>query len=105
MTPEHSQQRFDGLSVVADGTLISRSPSVLAAEVEGGILMMSIDRGGYFSLNNVGSDIWRRLDQPRVFAELIDQLSADYHATKETIAGDVRSWLRQMVAEDIVRVA
>lgn len=105
MTPEHSQQRFDGLSVVADGTVISRSPSALAAEVEGGILVMSIDRGGYFSLNDVGSDIWRRLHQPRSFAELIDQLSLEYQATKQTIAGDVQSWLRQMLAEDIVRLA
>ena len=104
MTPEHSQQRFDGLSDVADGTFISRSPSALAAEVEGGILVMSIDRGAYFSLNDVGSDIWRRLDQPRSFAELIDQLSAEYQATKETIAGDVRSWLSRMVAEDIIRL-
>lgn len=105
LTPEHSQQRFDGLSDVADGTVISRSPSALAAEVESGILVMSIDRGAYFTLNDVGSDIWRRLDQPRSFAELIDQLSAEYHATKETIAGDVRSWLRQMIAQDIVRLA
>jgi hypothetical protein len=105
MSSEDSQQPTDGVSPVTDATIISRSPNVLTAEVDGEILMMSIERGGYFSLNDVGSDIWRRLDSPCSFAELIDQLAADYQASQATIAADVRAWLGRMVAEDIVRLA
>ena len=101
---DHSQQHGHDPFSVTDSTIISRSPNVLTAEVGGEILMVN-DRGTYFSLNEVGGDIWRRLDEPCSFAELIDQLSAEYQATKETIAGDVRRWLGRMVAEDIVRLA
>jgi Coenzyme PQQ synthesis protein D (PqqD) len=104
MSSENSQQLSDGLQVT-DATLISRSPTVLTAEVDGEVLMMSIERGCYFSLNDVGYDIWRRLDPPCSFAELIDRLAADYDAARATIVEDVQALLSRMVAEDIVRVA
>jgi hypothetical protein len=106
MSSENSRQpNIDSGSPVTDAIIIFRSPTVLAAEGDGEILMLSIERGGYFSLNKVGSDIWRRLDSPCSFAELINQLAADYHAPQATIAEDVRAWLGRMVAEDIIRLA
>jgi len=104
MSTENSQHRSDGLQLT-DATLISRSPTVLTAEVDGEVLMMSIERGCYFSLNDVGYDIWRRLDSPCSFAELIDRLAADYDAARATIVEDVQALLIRMAAEDNVRVA
>jgi Coenzyme PQQ synthesis protein D (PqqD) len=104
MSSENSQQLPSGLPVT-DATLISRSPTVLTAEVDGEVLMMSIERGCYFSLNDVGYDIWRRLDPPCSFADLIDSLAADYDTPRATIMEDVQALLSRMVAEDIVRVA
>jgi Coenzyme PQQ synthesis protein D (PqqD) len=105
MSSENSEQRQDGVRPVADTTLISRSPNALVAEVDGEILIMSIERGGYFSLNNVGYDIWRRLESPCTFADLIDGLAADYDAARATIVEDVQALLNRMLTEDIVRVS
>ena len=88
---------------IADVTVISRSPSVLAAEVEGEIVMMSIERGHYFGLDDIGSDIWKRLELPCSFSALIDGLAADYDADRATIAADVRELLDRMLADDVVR--
>jgi Coenzyme PQQ synthesis protein D (PqqD) len=104
MLSDNNQQLGDDSPPVADATLISRSPNVLTAEVDGEILIMRIERGGYFRLNHVGGDIWRRLEQPCSFAELIDHLAAEYQASKATIAEDVRVWLGRMAVEDIVRL-
>jgi Coenzyme PQQ synthesis protein D (PqqD) len=105
MSSENSPQPAVSFPPINDATLITRSPTVLTAEVDGEILMMSIERGCYFSVNGVGLDIWRRLDPPCSFAELIDGLTADYDATKATIVEDVRALLSRMLAEDIVRIA
>jgi Coenzyme PQQ synthesis protein D (PqqD) len=105
MSSENSPQPPVSFPPITDATLISRSPTVLTAEVDGEILMMSIERGCYFSVNDVGLDIWRRLDPPCSFADLIDGLAADYDATKATIVEDVRALLNRMLTEDIVRVA
>src|SRR5215469_580466 len=90
---------------IAEKTVISRSPAVLAAEVDGEIVMMSIEQGRYFGLDDIGSDIWKRLDQPCSFTTLVDRLVADYDADRATIAADVEALLGRMAAEDVVRLA
>ena len=84
-------------------TLISRSPSVLTAEVDGEVVMMSIEQGRYFGLDDIGSDIWKRIEPPCSFASLIDALAADYEADRATIAADVQILLGRMAEQDVVR--
>jgi hypothetical protein len=85
-------------------TLISRSPSVLTAEVDGEIVMMSIEQGRYFGLDDIGSDIWKRIESPCSFGTLIDGLAADYEADRATIVADVQSLLGLMAEQDVVRL-
>jgi len=66
--------------ILTDATIILRNLSVLTAEVDGEIVMMSIEQGRYFGLDDIGSDIWKRLDPPCALADLIDRLAVDYGA-------------------------
>jgi hypothetical protein len=93
------------MSQIADSTIISRSPAVVTAEVDGEVVMMSIEKGQYFGLDDIGSDIWKRLDPPCAFSDLIDHLAADYDADRAGIAADVRALLATMAAHDVVRLA
>jgi hypothetical protein len=95
----------DATSPIADSTMISRSPSVLTAEVDGEVVMMSIEQGQYFGLDDIGSDIWKRLDSPCAFGDLINRLAADYDADRASIAADVRALLESMAERDVVRLA
>jgi hypothetical protein len=90
---------------ITDATVISRSPSVLTAEVDGEIVMMSIEQGRYFGLDDIGSDIWKRIEPPCSFAALIDGLTSDYEADRAAIAADVHKLLGEMVEQDVVRLA
>jgi hypothetical protein len=85
-------------------TVVARSPSVVTAEVGGELVVMSIERGHYFGLDAVGTDVWRRIEPPCSFADLIEALAADYGADRTTIAADVRSLLTRMLAQDVVRL-
>jgi hypothetical protein len=89
---------------IADATIVSRSPSVLTAELGGEIVMMSIEQGRYFALDHIGSDIWRRIESPCSFATLIEGLAAEYEADRATINADVQNLLCHMVEQDIVRL-
>jgi|SRR5579862_1979836 hypothetical protein len=90
--------------VIANATIVSRSPSVLAAEVDGEIVMMSIERACYFGLDDIGSDIWKRIEPPCSFATLVEGLVADYEADRATIMFDVQNLLGHMVEHGIVRL-
>ena len=90
---------------ITDATVISRSPSVLTAEVDGEIVMMSIEQGRYFGLDDIGSDIWKRIEPPCSFSALVDGLAADYEADRASIAADVQALLDRMAEQDVVRLA
>ncbi|QDG53021.1 pyrroloquinoline quinone biosynthesis peptide chaperone PqqD [Persicimonas caeni] len=52
----------------------------------------------------VGRDILRRVDGQTSFAELIDQLTGEYDASRAEIARDVRIMLEDLVDKGIVTV-
>ena len=91
-------------STIVGTTIVSRSPSVLTAEVDGDTVMMSIELGRYFGLNDIGSDIWKRIEPPCSFATLIEGLATDYDADRATIKTDVQNSLGHMVEHDVVRL-
>lgn len=92
-------------TIIAETTLITRSSGVLAAAVRDETVMMDIESGRYYGLDDIGSDIWRRLEQPRRFGELVDMLAADYDADRAVIAEDVRKLLTAMAKHNVVALS
>ena len=89
---------------ITGATVVSRSPSVVTADIEDEIMMLSIVHGRYWSLDVVGSEIWRRIEPPCSFDRLVDALAAEYDADRATIEADVQTLLARMSAEDVVRL-
>jgi hypothetical protein len=83
-------------------TLISRSAGLLVAPVNDETVMMDIESGHYYGLDDIGSEIWRRLESPSTFAALVDGLAADYDADRAVIAEDVRKLLAIMAQHHVV---
>ena len=104
-TQKTSAQPSDLPPLIDEATRISRSPSVLAAEVDDEIVMMSVEHGLYFGLDDIASDIWKRIEVPCSFAKLVDGLVADYDADREAISADVRALLERMAAQNAIMVS
>jgi len=93
------------LAAITEATIVSRSRSVLASELHGETVMMNIANGGYFGLDDVGSEVWRRIEPPCTFATLVEQLAADYGESTAVVASDVRLLLARMSEKDAVILA
>jgi hypothetical protein len=91
-------------STIGEVTIVSRNPSVLTADVDGEVVMISIEQGRYIGLDEIGSDIWKRIEPSCSFATLIEDLAADYEADRATIIADVENLLLRMVEQGVVRL-
>ena len=58
------------MSPIDPATLIVRDPDMIAAEMDGDLVMMSIERGEYFGIGGVGTRAWELLVEPAT----VDQL-------------------------------
>jgi len=83
---------------------IAQSPLCLSADVEQEVVLMAVERGLYFALDPIGSDVWRRIAQPRNVKDLCGALLADYDAPLASIETDVLALLDTLAEAGVVDV-
>src|SRR4051794_18067016 len=76
-----------------------QSSCFLASEA----VLLSLQSGEYFGLNDVGASIWRLIQQPRSIGELRDELLIEFDGVDEhTCVLEVREFLERMRALGLV---
>ena len=85
--------------------LLVRSPDIIASEVDGELVLISIQDGKYFGLDAVGSEIWRQLETPRSVATLVEALQAHFEGDAETVKRDTIEFIEVLAAQALVRAA
>lgn len=85
-------------------SLISRNPDVLATELDGEIVLMSIELGQYFGMAQSGRRIWELLDPPLTLEGLLDRLAKEYEAPPDLLKHDVQVFLQRLESEGLVHI-
>lgn len=65
------------LSLTLDSEVVA-SPQQVSCEVASEAVLLSLESGEYFGLNEVGASIWRLIQHPRTVSELRDALLGEY---------------------------
>ncbi|WPZ37248.1 PqqD family protein (plasmid) [Thalassobaculum sp. OXR-137] len=86
------------------GARVVRNPLVLTAELDGQVVLMSMEQGCYFGLDPVGGDIFQRLEQQKTVSALISELEDDYDAADGEINQDTMELLKILVDNKLVTV-
>lgn len=90
---------------IQEDTRLKRSKGLITTEVDGELVMMSVDKGKYFGLNEIGHAIWQLLDKFSTPAEIISQLQKEYKVDRETCEEDVMDFLQEMAGKGVVDFA
>lgn len=85
-------------------TVLTRSEEVLEADIDGEKVMMSIERGEYYGLDTIGSEIWAMFDKPRSVAEVCAEMGGRYNVSPEDCERDVVAFLSDLVADGTLRL-
>jgi hypothetical protein len=91
------------LSVTIDSVLVhDKEPT--AANLDGGVVVLSVRAGSYFGFNRVASEIWNMLAEPCRVGQIFDLLSRRHDVDAETLARDVTPFLQSLVENRLVRM-
>ena len=80
-------------------------PDLLSSNLGGEEVLLSLDTGVYYGLNEVGAHIWGLLREAQTPAEICDRLQPDYDVDRATLERDVLQLLEEMEVEGLVQVA
>lgn len=84
-------------------TVLVRSANCLASGIDDELVMIDVESGYYFSLDAIGHDIWKRLEQPVRVGDLCVALEHAYAAPLDVITADVLRLLNSMADEGLVK--
>jgi len=70
------------------------------------LVMMDIDTGSYFGLDNVGKSIWGHLGQPRPVKEICDLVTEEFdvEGNRAAMENDVLAFLNNLLAEKLIHI-
>jgi hypothetical protein len=90
------------VSVSIDNVLV-REKSHSAADLNGHIVVLGVEAGVYFGFNDVASDIWRMLSEPRRVGDIFTALSQSHDVDTDTLSRDVLPFLQRLIEQGLAR--
>jgi len=81
---------------------IQRTGDMPAAYLGEILLIMSVEKGRYFSLNGVGTRIWELVETPTTQGALVQQLVTEFEVTPEVCAAQVAAFLAALRQRDLL---
>jgi Coenzyme PQQ synthesis protein D (PqqD) len=85
-------------------SLVKSANDLISAPVNSEVVILSVERGTYYGLDEIGTEIWQRLESPMRIDMLCEELAAKYAADRQTIERDVLALLESLFAEGLVTV-
>ena len=83
---------------------VCRIGDVLDADMDGELVMMNIEQGRYFGLNQTGTRIWALLADPIVISDLCDQLTTEFSVPPEQCRQEVIAFLENLLNRGLLQV-
>ncbi|EPB8166164.1 lasso peptide biosynthesis PqqD family chaperone [Clostridium perfringens] len=83
-------------------SIVSQKEDVDVTELNGEKIMMDLDKGKYFMLNETGSAIWDAINEPKSVSKIIEVIIKEYDIDRETCESKVLEYLEKLRHEEIV---
>jgi hypothetical protein len=77
---------------------------VLAREIGGEMVLLDVEAGIYFGLNEVGTRIWSLLAEGATLGEVEERLLGELEVDRETLETDLRGLVRDLTAQGLIDV-
>lgn len=76
--------------------MFQRSVELLEADINDELVALEPNKGSCFGFNAVAKDVWRKLEHPRSFEELREELLNEYDVSENQCTEELRELLKQM---------
>lgn len=85
-------------------TTVVRSPEQVSGDLDGRVVLLSIENGEYYHMNEVGTRVWALLETPQRISSLVTQLLEEFEVEQAACERDVFAFLGQLQKDNLLRV-
>ena len=80
------------------------TPEQVCSELEGEAVILFPKSGQYYGLNEVGTRVWRLIQEPRTVNEIRDALLAEYDVQPERVEADLLHLLEILKSKGLIEI-
>ncbi len=89
--------------IFSDEQRFEAHPDAVARVLEGGMVMLDLNTGMYFGMNEVGARVWQLLSEGMTLSEIIATLLGEFAVEESTLRDDVSTLLRELIERQLLR--
>lgn len=79
-----------------------RKQDLVHSDMDGEVVMMSIDQGKYFGIGGTGNRIWDALEQHQTTEQLVEIICSEYQVDPGTATRDVQAFLNRLLESELI---
>lgn len=85
-------------------TIIKRSESLLSNDLGNDVVMMDIEQGAYYGLEEVAARIWKLTETPVSVNSMCEKLTAEYDVPENKCLEEVMDFISDLLSRNIVQI-
>ena len=90
--------------MISENSVIQKSKETLMSVVDNEAVILGIKSGKYIGLNEIGTEIWIRLDQPIKISRLIQEFAEVYDEKEIIIRNQVMEFLTTLHSKSLIQI-
>ena len=83
-------------------TIIQRNNDILASDLDGEKVMMSIKKGEYYGLGKTGTFIWDNIEKPIAISELVTMITEKYKVDTNQCLNDITPFINDLIEKELI---
>lgn len=83
-------------------TIIKKNKDIDTTDINGDKAMMNLDKGMYYALNNIGSEIWDMIGEAIKVKDIINNLLKEYDIEETKCFLEVKKYLEELNKENLI---
>lgn len=93
---------MDSTSLTASTTIVAAEP-VLSTTIDGETVILHKGVERYYGLNDVGTFIWKLLEEPRTVEEICEEVMNEYDVGYQRCKNDVEDIVSEMNKKELIQ--
>jgi Coenzyme PQQ synthesis protein D (PqqD) len=81
---------------------LKTSPDCVVREIAGETVLLHLETGFYFGLDEVGTTIWSLLKEERTYGALLEELHEHYEVDRVVLEAEISAFVSDLLDHDLV---
>jgi len=89
---------------ISANSLLTKSEGYIYNEIDDEIVILNVNKGTYYNLSKVGSDIWILLEKPHTFIQIVNYLTSKYAVELDRCINETSEYLEHLLKDGLIKI-